>query len=142
MLALDGGATDVAWDHDRFPYLIAVSWVANERLLLIVQSRDQRDVQVLEADPTTGDTAPVFVDHDDQWVEVVPGIPAQLDDGRLVMAGDRDGARRLMIDGQPVTPTDLQVRAIVGTRDNSVIFSATIRTTPRCKTSGSGARTA
>ncbi|HZX56495.1 MAG TPA: prolyl oligopeptidase family serine peptidase, partial [Ilumatobacteraceae bacterium] len=124
VLALDGGATDVAWDRDRFPYLTAVSWVSSERLLLIVQSRDQRDLQVLEADPTTGDTTALFVDHDDQWVEVVPGAPGQLDDGRLVMAADRDGARRLMIDGQPVTPTDLQVRAIVGTRENSVTFLA------------------
>ena len=30
--------------------------------------------------------------------------------------------RRLLIDGQPVTPTDLQVRAIVATRDNSVVL--------------------
>ena len=124
VLALDGGEIDVAWDRDRFPYLTAVSWVSEDRLLLTVQSRDQRDLQVLEANPTTGDTSPIFVDHDDQWVEVVPGVPDQLADGRLVMAADRDGMRRLLIDGQPVTPTDLQVRAIVATRENSVFVLA------------------
>ena len=57
VLALDGGSIEVAWDNDRFPYLAAVHWASSERLLLTVQSRDQRDVQVLEANPTTGDTA-------------------------------------------------------------------------------------
>ena len=51
--------------NDRFPYLTAVHWASNDRLLLTVQSRDQRDLQVLEANPTTGDTAPIFTDHDD-----------------------------------------------------------------------------
>jgi dipeptidyl-peptidase-4 len=34
VLALDGGEIDVAWDRDRFPYLTAVSWVSEDRLLL------------------------------------------------------------------------------------------------------------
>ncbi|MEP7202890.1 MAG: prolyl oligopeptidase family serine peptidase [Ilumatobacteraceae bacterium] len=124
VLALDGASIDVAWDRDRFPYLVAVQWVSNERLLLSVQSRDQHDVQVLEANPTTGDTATIFADHDEAWVEVVQGVPTELDDGRLVMVADREGARRLLIDGEPVTPRDLQLRSVVATRDNAVVFHA------------------
>ncbi len=37
VLALDGGAIEIAWDHDRYPYLAAVNWVSDERLLLTVQ---------------------------------------------------------------------------------------------------------
>ncbi len=124
VLALDGASVDIAWDRDRFPYLTAVHWVSSERLLLGVQSRDQHDIQILEANPTTGDTSPIFVDHDDMWVELVPGIPNELDDGRVVTAADRDGVRRLLIDGEPVTPTDLQLRSVVAVRDNSVVFHA------------------
>ena len=127
MLALDGGSIDVTWDRDRFPYLTAVHWASNDRLLLAVQSRDQRDVQVLEGNPTTGDTAAIYSDHEDTWVELVPGTPDELDDGRLVMAADRDGARRLLIDGQAVTPIDLQVRAVAAVRGNSVIVHANNR---------------
>ena len=122
VLALDGGSIEVAWDNERFPYLTAVHWASSDRLLLTVQSRDQRDLQVLEANPTTGDTAPIFTDHDDQWVELVPGTPNELVDGRLVMAADREGARRLLIGGEPVTPIDLQVRALVSVGENSVVF--------------------
>ena len=124
VLALEGGSIEVAWDHDLFPYLTAVHWVSDDRLLLTVQSRDQRDLQVLEANPTTGDTAPIFTDHDDHWVELVPGTPNELDDGRLVMAADRDGFRRLLIGVDAVTPDSLQLRAIVGVRDNCVTFLA------------------
>jgi dipeptidyl-peptidase 4 len=122
VLALNGGSIEVAWDDDKFPYLTAVHWASDERLLLTVQSRDQRDLQVLEANPTTGDTAPIFSDHDDHWVELVPGTPNELDDGRLVMAADRDGARRLMIGGEAVTPNDLQVRSLVAVDENAVVF--------------------
>jgi dipeptidyl-peptidase-4 len=124
VLALDGGSTRVRWDDERYPYLAAVTWSTPGRILLQVQSRDQRDVQVLTANPTSGHTAPLFSDHDAQWVELVPGTPDELADGRLVMTADRDGARRLLIDGSPVTPPDLQVRAVVGVGDDDVMFQA------------------
>jgi dipeptidyl-peptidase-4 len=124
VLALDGGSIEVAWDQDRYPYVAAVKWVSNERLLVSVQSRDQTDLQVLEANPTTGDTAVLFSDHDDQWVELVPGTPDELSDTRLVMAGDRDGTRRLLIGGEPVTPIELQVRAVVAVNDRTVVVQA------------------
>ena len=115
VLSLDGGRVDVEWNRDRHPYLAAVSWANDHRLLLAVQSRDQRSLVVLTADPHTGATAEVFADTDAAWVELVPGTPSTLGDGRLVMCADRDGARRLLIDGTPVTPADLQVRAVAGT---------------------------
>ena len=124
VLALDGGSIEVAWDQEQFPYLATVKWAANDRLLMLVQSRDQRDQQVLEANPTTGDTAVLFSDHDDCWVELVPGTPDELSDGRLVMAADRDGARRLLIGGEAVTPFDLQVRSVVAVNDHTVVVQA------------------
>jgi dipeptidyl-peptidase-4 len=124
VLALDGASIEIAWDQDRFPYLAEVKWVSNDRLLMSVQSRDQTDLQVLEANPTTGDTAVLFSDHDDCWVELVPGTPDELDDGRLVMAGDRDGTRRLLIAEEPVTPIELQVRAVVAVNDRAVVVQA------------------
>jgi dipeptidyl-peptidase-4 len=123
VLALDGGATEVLWDRATHPYLADVRWAGADRLLLTVQSRDQRSLMVLDADPTTGDTAPVFTDDDTAWVELVPGTPAVLDDGRLVMAADRDGARRLLVDGEAVTPPDLQVRSVAAASD-TVTFLA------------------
>ena len=124
VLELDGGTTEVHWDHDAFPYLADVRWGIADRLLLTVQSRDQRRLQVLEADPQTGTTSPLYEDADSAWVELVPGSPSVLADGRLVTVADRDGARRLLVDGSAVTPDDLQVRAVVDAGDDAVTILA------------------
>ena len=34
------------------------------------------------------------------------------------MAADRDGARRLLVDGEAVTPTNLQVRGVIAVDDD------------------------
>ena len=122
VLALDGGSIEVSWDRQRFPYVADVRWAGTDRLLVTVQSRDQRDLQVLEADPTVGDTTVVYADHDEAWVELVPGTPTNLSDGRLVMAADRDGVRRLIIDGVEVTDTHTQVRAVLTVNDHDEVI--------------------
>ena len=128
VLALDGGSTEVIWDRDTYPYLADVQWADAQRLLLTVQSRDQRSLMVLEADARNGSTEPLFADGDTAWVELVPGTPAllnpQLNDSVLVMTADRDGVRRLMVDGAAVTPDDMQVRAVVAAHDDEVHFLA------------------
>lgn len=118
LLGLDGSRTAVDWDRDFFPYLAAVTW-SDAGLTLLVQARDQQGTMALQVDtsqaPTRGATSVLTHDYDDAWVELVPGTPARLADGRLVMTADRDGARRLTIADDPVTPDDMQVRAVLST---------------------------
>ena len=123
LVALDGTVVDVEWDRARFPYLVDVHWTA-DGLIITVQRRDQRVVEVLEVDPATGSTELRWADMDDQWVELVPGAPRLAPDGVLITCADRDGARRLLVDGEPVTPTDLQVRAIETVDGPGVVFLA------------------
>jgi dipeptidyl-peptidase-4 len=116
LLGLDGSRTAVDWDRDYFPYLAAVDWT-EAGLTLLVESRDQQGSMVLQVDtsegPTRGETTVLSHDYDDAWIELVPGTPARLADGRVVTTADRDGVRRLLVGDEPVTPTELQVRSIV-----------------------------
>ncbi len=116
LVGLDGSVTAVDWDRDFFPYLAAVDWT-DAGLTLLVQARDQQGTMVLQVDatagPTRGETTVLSHDYDAAWVELVPGTPARLADGRLVMTADRDGARRLLVADEPVTPPELQVRSVV-----------------------------
>jgi dipeptidyl-peptidase-4 len=114
----------VQWDTDNFPYLANVTWPANGGPLLTVQSRDQRQLLVLAADPSTGETTVLFDDQNDQWVDLVPGVPGVLGDGRLVMAADRAGARRVLVDGIEVSPPHLQVRSVTNVSAESITFIA------------------
>jgi dipeptidyl-peptidase-4 len=120
VIRLDGSVVDVEWDRDRYPYLADVRW-APAGLIATVQTRDQRDLVVLGVDPTTGATTPLFEDHDETWVELVGGVPRLFADGTLVTCADRDGARRLLVGGEPVTPADLQVRAVADADDETGI---------------------
>ncbi len=124
VVALDGTMVEVDWNRQEFPYLVDVTWPENDGLLVTVQSRDQRRVEVRAVDPKTGTSEAVFLDGDETWVELVPGTPGRLDGGRLVTAADRDGARRLLVDGVAVTPADLQVRSVVACGGDDVVFTA------------------
>ena len=120
---LDGVSTSaVAWDRARFPYLAQVHW-NTIGLTIVVQSRDQRDLQVLLVEPASGTTQLLWWDHDGDWVELVPGTGVLIDHGVLMTCADRDGARRLLIDGKPVSPAAIQVRGVVSAEADRVIVT-------------------
>ena len=124
ILRLDGTRTEVAWDRKAFEYLATASWDATGPLLS-VQSRDQRTVLILAADPATGATAVLHEERDPTWVELTYGAPLRTESGRLVRVSDSGGARRLVVDGAPVTPDGLQVREVSGADGEAVYFIGT-----------------
>jgi dipeptidyl-peptidase-4 len=132
LVAVDGtSVTPVRWDRTAAEYLARVSW-DDHGPLIAVQSRDQRRVDVLRV-AEDGSTETIHTDTDDRWVELVPGCPVGIGPDTIVACVDRDGARRLEVAGDCVTPSDLQVRS------QTVCSSRPTRsTTPRCSTSGHG----
>jgi dipeptidyl-peptidase-4 len=121
VVGLDGSRVPVRWGDEE--YLVDVLWDAHG-LLVQVQPRDQRALRTLAVDPATGGTTPLDERTDPVWVEIVPGVPARTDAGTLVQVDDREGARRLVVGGEPVTPTSIQVRAVAGVEGESVLFTA------------------
>ncbi|MEZ5262964.1 MAG: DPP IV N-terminal domain-containing protein [Acidimicrobiales bacterium] len=122
VLGLDGSRVAIEWDRDAYPYLSSVLWQQDRPLTLVVQSRDQRRVEVLVADVVSGGTRCVRHDEDEPWIELFPGAPRWLGDA-LVTIVDHDGARRLEIDGEPVTPANCHVRAVVGTQGEDLLVT-------------------
>ena len=132
--ATGGARVDVQWDTESYPYLATVAWAGERELLLSVQTRDQTRVLFLLADAITGTTREIARDSSDTWVDLVPGSPAWMD-GKLVTVSDREGWKRLEIDGEPVTPMEsdaLNVRSVVSAVGGSVVFTANLSTTPQC----------
>ena len=120
--SVDAGRVDVAWDLGGWEYLADVRWTA-DGLLLTVQTRDQRTLGVLEADPGTGSCRLLRRVTDRAWVELVPGVPRLVGD-RLVTVEDRGPARRLCRDGEPLTPDDMQVRCVHHADDEGAVVAA------------------
>ena len=132
--ATGGARVEIRWDAETYPYLATVSWAGDDELLLSVQTRDQKCVVFLLADAITGATREIGRDVSDTWVDLVAGSPAWMD-GRLVTVADRDGWKRLVVDGEPVTPVgddSLNVRSIVSAAGGAVVFTANLASTPHC----------
>ena len=129
---MDGSRVAVEWDRAGFPYLVTVTW-EQAGALIVVQSRDQRRMRLLSADPARGTTAVLREDTGEHWVDIVAGVPRWTGDGRIVWTADSEGARRLLVaapreltDGTaaPVTPVDLQVRGVADIDGDTVVFTA------------------
>lgn len=120
---LDGSRTEVGWDRAAWPYLAQAGW-DDHGPFVALHPRDQGAIEVRAVDPVTGATTTLWEDHDEAWVERMAGTPARLADGRLVVGADRDGARRLVVDGALVSPTDLHVRAVAHVEGGAVLFTA------------------
>jgi dipeptidyl-peptidase-4 len=144
LLEQTGARRKLDWPGE---YLADVSWDEVD-LLLTVQPRDQRSLTVLRVDPASGATTELARNTDPAWVDIVPGVPAHLGNGKLVWtrdggvdtgsgsaagAGSGSGSdsgslgqdsRRLVIGGEPVTPPSLRVRSVLDVDGDTVLFTA------------------
>jgi dipeptidyl-peptidase-4 len=129
LLDLDGGWVDVHWDRETYPYLVSVSWTELGGPLVTVLRRLQQHGLVLAIDPRTGETQVHAELADPRWVAPVPGTPAYLGDGRVLVGGElaHDGydARCLFADGSLLTPPSLYVhRVCARLRDGTLLVEA------------------
>jgi len=113
---------------EPFEYLTHVSW-NDAGLIAQTQTRDQQRVDIYSIDSHNGHTRLLLTDTDPSWVEILPGLPQLLPDGRLLTAADRHDRRTLCIDNSPITPTHLQVRSVVSI-DDVIVCIANDVTTP------------
>jgi dipeptidyl-peptidase-4 len=125
LLDLEGGSRDVAWDHERFPYLVDVSWTEHGQPLLVVMTRDQKTQLVLAVDPATASTRELVTLTDDCWVDAAPRATRWSPDGRLLtLRVDREhDTYRLHLGDEWLSDADLQVRAVVDVDADGVLLA-------------------
>ncbi len=86
----------VEWDAARYPYLARVDWHAQGGLTLVVQTRDQRELVLLRADPRTGATQTLLREQDPAWVNLDQDVPRWLPGGEgFLWTSERAGAWQL-----------------------------------------------
>ncbi|HEY2549290.1 MAG TPA: prolyl oligopeptidase family serine peptidase [Streptosporangiaceae bacterium] len=138
LVPVDGGPmTPVSWDTAAFPYLATVCWDGATGdgwpPLIVVQSRDQRQMRIMAVDTATGETSLVRDDTSEVWLELVPGVPARLSDGRIAWTVPDGDTRRLLVasagelaagTAEPVTPAGLQVRGVLSVDGDTVLVAA------------------
>ena len=140
IVGLDGSRVDVDWRSSAgqtWEYLANAAWGAADKPWLVVQTRDQRTLGVLEVDPETGQTTALHEQRDDSWVELMSGVPrwttgtkgtegtegTEGTTGRLLTTVLVDDTVGLALDGQPFSPSGLQVRRVLHATDDHVVVA-------------------
>jgi dipeptidyl-peptidase-4 len=132
VLGLDGSRVDVSWEADS-PYLTAVHWSDGGDPVLAISNRAQTRISFALLDADSGMVTLHSEEKDPVWVDIFGGVPAWIsggDDGdsdesaSLVTIGAREAANRILLDGEPLTPAELQVRGFLGLSEAGVFFAA------------------
>ena len=113
---------EIEWDREAYEYVARVVWQKNRCPLLLVQNRRQNHDQVLAVDDN-GATYLLEEHANGQWIDIVDGLPALTDDGRLVCAlNDMEAnTNRLTVDGKAFTPVGWNVRSVLDVTDGDVL---------------------
>ena len=118
------------WDRQRYPYLAKVSWSTNGPLTLTVQSRDQKELILLQANPDNGATKTLVTERDPAWVNLRQDIPKWLPAGKgFIWASERTRDWQLEwrnSDGtlkQVVSVGTLALREVVSADKNEIVFT-------------------
>ncbi|MEX2486427.1 MAG: prolyl oligopeptidase family serine peptidase [Nitriliruptoraceae bacterium] len=123
-----GRRVEVTWDRAELPYLARAGWVVVDgrpRVCATVQSRDQRRLLTMLADPATGQQQIVDEQHRPAPIELVAGMPAMAGTSLVTVIDDAaSDTRRLAVARDFATPPGLQVRAVVAVEDDAVWFVA------------------
>ena len=127
VVPVEGGArvpvdwcSDVRLDGQVFEYLAHVVWTGANPVITVL-SRDQRTLQYRDLDPATGRTTVREEVFDDAWVEILPGTPMVMSDGRLLTSADVAETRRLYLDGAAFTPEDVLVDELLAVGADAAI---------------------
>jgi dipeptidyl-peptidase-4 len=88
-----GQPTEIPWSDANDDYLARVQWW-HERLLVQVQSRDQRTLRLVSIAPDTGARTVLLEEHANHWVNLHDNCRV-LDERSLLWTSERDGHAHL-----------------------------------------------
>ena len=111
--SLDGESVPVNWSQSNtWEYLVNVQWTEPDSIFATVQTRDQKTTGILHVNTSSGSIDEIYRWEDDCWVEIIPGAPKVVGE-RVVTIEDHGETRRIMIDGRPCSPKELQIRSLI-----------------------------
>jgi dipeptidyl-peptidase 4 len=136
--ASGGKTTWIDWDAKKYPYLATVRWAKKSPLCLTVQSRDQRELALLDADVKTGKTTTLLTEKSPTWVNLRQEAPHWLPAGdSFLWVSEKDDMPRLELRNRNGKMRRVTVNADVGyqglvsvdNKGDEIIFNASTNPT-------------
>ncbi|MBG01551.1 MAG: S9 family peptidase [Acidimicrobiaceae bacterium] len=125
---LEGAVLPIDWSQSDFwEYLVNIQWTEESSIYVTVQTRNQKSMGILRVDSNTGSVEEIYRWSDEYWVEIITGAPKIVRE-KIITVEDRGNARSLVIDNQPISGDDLQVRSLVHCNEEGVL--AAVSTSP------------
>jgi dipeptidyl-peptidase-4 len=128
LVSASGGA--VRWlDTTGFEYLARVRWSREGRLLVQLQSRDQRRLELRSYDPASLASKTLLLEESRSWINLHDDLRS-LESGELLWASERSGWKHLYLYRESslvraLTSGDWQVDAVLGATKEHVFFTGT-----------------
>jgi dipeptidyl-peptidase-4 len=131
--AKSGNANSIRWlewDRSKYPYLVRVSPTKFGPLTITVETRDQRELALLEVNPETDATRPLLEEDDPDWVNIDQSVPVWLPSHEFVWTSERNGAWQLELrhpDGtldKVIVPPDKGLQHFSGVTGSYLFFLA------------------
>lgn len=119
---LNGDMREIPWNHDLFPYLVTVA-PSGSLPTFSVLSRDQSTLHINSWDSRNATT--IAIREEKPWHTVFGGVPRLTLNGDLLEIRPIDNAFRLCVNGEPVSPPDIQVNGVLDW-DADVIYTGSI----------------
>jgi dipeptidyl-peptidase-4 len=127
IVPVSGG--DVRWlDTGDFEYLARVRWTPDGRLLVQLQSRDQKRLVLRSYDPETLRAKKLIEEESRSWVNLHDDLRA-LETGQLLWSSERTGFKHLYLYREerlerPLTSGEWAVDSVLAATDTHVFFTA------------------
>jgi len=112
LVTLNGVIQEIPWNKLTHPYLVTVN-TSGSATTFSVLSRDQQDVEIF----SLNGSVPTLIQtrNEKPWHTVAPGVPTLNDVGQLIEIRPLNNVFRLCVDGEAVSPVEIQVTGVLAT---------------------------
>jgi len=119
--SLEGESVPINWDQrNTWEYLVSIQWADPDTIFATVQTRDQKTTGILQVDTTSGSIEEIYRWGNEYWVEIIPGAPKVVGES-IITIEDHGKARRVVIDGNPCSPEELQIRSLIHCNEDGLL---------------------
>lgn len=109
---LNGVTQEIPWNKDTHPYLVSVS-TSGSATTFSVLSRNQESLEIFALSESVPTSLQTRVEK--PWHTVALGVPTLNDAGQLIEIRPLNNVFRLCVDGEAISPVEIQVTGVLST---------------------------